>query len=83
MPELDTIRGLAILGVVVYHAFYWSRDFGLFTIWQRRFLALRMKALFPKILRQQPAASVEDRANSTELLSAEAQDSASPELSNL
>src|SRR5579864_2458270 len=26
MPELDSIRGLAILMVVVYHAFYWQND---------------------------------------------------------
>jgi peptidoglycan/LPS O-acetylase OafA/YrhL len=26
MPELDTIRGLAILMVVVYHGFYWQVD---------------------------------------------------------
>ena len=24
MPELDTIRGLAILGVLIYHGFYWN-----------------------------------------------------------
>ena len=26
MPELDTIRGLAILGVLLYHGFYWQID---------------------------------------------------------
>ncbi len=26
MPELDVIRGLAILMVVIYHAFYWQND---------------------------------------------------------
>lgn len=35
MPELDTIRGLAILGVIVYHAFYWSRDLSHFSPLQR------------------------------------------------
>jgi len=24
MPELDTLRGVAILGVLIYHAFYWN-----------------------------------------------------------
>jgi peptidoglycan/LPS O-acetylase OafA/YrhL len=24
MPELDTIRGLAVLGVLIYHSFYWN-----------------------------------------------------------
>lgn len=38
MPELDTIRGIAILGVVLYHAFYWGRDLSVFPVWQRRFL---------------------------------------------
>jgi peptidoglycan/LPS O-acetylase OafA/YrhL len=38
MPELDAIRGLAILAVVVYHAFYWARDLSLFPKWQRLFL---------------------------------------------
>jgi peptidoglycan/LPS O-acetylase OafA/YrhL len=40
MPELDTIRGLAILGVLVYHGFYWARDLSLYTPWQRIFLSL-------------------------------------------
>ena len=38
MPELDTIRGLAILGVVLHHAFYWVRDLSLYSPWQRVFL---------------------------------------------
>ncbi len=38
MPELDAIRGLAILGVVFYHAFYWVRDLSLYSPWQRVFL---------------------------------------------
>jgi peptidoglycan/LPS O-acetylase OafA/YrhL len=40
MPELDTIRGLAILGVLVYHGLYWARNFSLYTPWQRAFLKL-------------------------------------------
>ncbi len=40
MPELDSIRGLAILGVVVYHGLYWARDPSPFTPWQRRILSL-------------------------------------------
>jgi len=38
MPELDAIRGLAILGVVLYHLFYWVQDLRLFSHWQRIFL---------------------------------------------
>ena len=30
MPELDTIRGMAILGVLFYHGFYWARDLSLY-----------------------------------------------------
>src|SRR5690348_14161113 len=30
MPELDTVRGLAILMVVVYHGFYWQVDVSAF-----------------------------------------------------
>jgi peptidoglycan/LPS O-acetylase OafA/YrhL len=40
MPELDAIRGLAILGVLIYHGLYWSHDFPLYTPWQRAFLKL-------------------------------------------
>jgi peptidoglycan/LPS O-acetylase OafA/YrhL len=40
MPELDTIRGLAILGVLFYHGLYWARDLSHYLPWQRRFLAL-------------------------------------------
>jgi peptidoglycan/LPS O-acetylase OafA/YrhL len=40
MPELDTIRGMAILGVLIYHGLYWARDFSLYTPWQRAFLKL-------------------------------------------
>jgi peptidoglycan/LPS O-acetylase OafA/YrhL len=38
MPELDTIRGLAILGVLVYHGLCWARDFSLYLPWQRAVL---------------------------------------------
>src|SRR5258708_30548601 len=38
MPELDAIRGLAILGVVFYHGFYWARDLSAYSPWQRVFL---------------------------------------------
>ncbi|HET7105626.1 MAG TPA: acyltransferase [Candidatus Acidoferrum sp.] len=38
MPELDTIRGLAILGVILYHGFYWAHDLTAYTPWQRIFL---------------------------------------------
>lgn len=38
MPELDAIRGLAILGVVFYHGFYWTRDLTVYSFWQRVFL---------------------------------------------
>jgi peptidoglycan/LPS O-acetylase OafA/YrhL len=40
MPELDSIRGLAILGVLFYHGFYWQIDLGAFPLWQSRILTL-------------------------------------------
>jgi peptidoglycan/LPS O-acetylase OafA/YrhL len=40
MPELDTIRGLAILGVVFYHGFYWARELNGYSSGQRIFLKL-------------------------------------------
>jgi peptidoglycan/LPS O-acetylase OafA/YrhL len=40
MPELDTIRGLAVLGVLIYHGLCWARDFSLYTPWQRVVLKL-------------------------------------------
>jgi peptidoglycan/LPS O-acetylase OafA/YrhL len=40
MPELDTIRGLAILGVLIYHGLCWARDFSLYLPWQRAVLKL-------------------------------------------
>jgi peptidoglycan/LPS O-acetylase OafA/YrhL len=38
MPELDFIRGVAILGVVVYHAFYVEMGSDAYPHWQRLFL---------------------------------------------
>jgi peptidoglycan/LPS O-acetylase OafA/YrhL len=46
MPELDTIRGLAILGVLLYHGFYWARDLSLYTPWQRHFFTLMATGQF-------------------------------------
>jgi len=46
MPELDTLRGLAILGVVLYHCFYWARDFSPYSGWQRRILFLMSPGQF-------------------------------------
>lgn len=40
MPELDSIRGLAILGVVFYHGLYWAQDFSPFTPFERHLLFL-------------------------------------------
>lgn len=40
MPELDSIRGLAILGVVFYHGLYWARDSSPFTSVQKHVLFL-------------------------------------------
>jgi peptidoglycan/LPS O-acetylase OafA/YrhL len=40
MPELDAIRGLAILGVLVYHGLYWARDLSAYAPWQRAVLKL-------------------------------------------
>jgi peptidoglycan/LPS O-acetylase OafA/YrhL len=38
MPELDTIRGLAILGVLLYHGLYWQVDLSHFSGVERLFL---------------------------------------------
>ena len=46
MPELDTIRGLAILGVLVYHGFYWARDLSPYTRTQRLFFSLMAPGQF-------------------------------------
>jgi peptidoglycan/LPS O-acetylase OafA/YrhL len=40
MPELDSIRGLAILAVLFYHGFYWGIDLNAFPVWQRRLLTV-------------------------------------------
>jgi peptidoglycan/LPS O-acetylase OafA/YrhL len=39
MPELDTIRGIAVLAVMSLHAFYWQYSGLSFGPWSRRFLA--------------------------------------------
>lgn len=39
MPELDTVRGIAVLGVVLLHAFYWQYAGLSFGPWARRFMA--------------------------------------------
>jgi len=46
MPELDTIRGLAILGVLFYHGLYWARDLSVYAPWQRRILTLAAPGQF-------------------------------------
>ena len=46
MPELDTIRGLAILGVLFYHGLYWARDLSLYTPWQRHVFTLMAPGQF-------------------------------------
>lgn len=38
MPELDSIRGLAILGVLLYHGFYFTRDLSIYSSWHKIFL---------------------------------------------
>ena len=38
MPELDTIRGLAILAVLLYHGLYWQVDLSHFSKVEKRFL---------------------------------------------
>ncbi|HXM98602.1 MAG TPA: acyltransferase [Candidatus Dormibacteraeota bacterium] len=38
MPELDAVRGIAILGVVLYHAFYWKTDLTAFPHFERLFI---------------------------------------------
>jgi peptidoglycan/LPS O-acetylase OafA/YrhL len=38
MPELDSVRGLAILGVLFYHGFFWLTDTRHFTLSERMFV---------------------------------------------
>ena len=40
MPELDTIRGLAILGVLLYHGLYWQQDLSQFPKIERLILTV-------------------------------------------
>jgi peptidoglycan/LPS O-acetylase OafA/YrhL len=40
MPELDTIRGLAILGVVIYHGLRFARDISIYPPSERQFLSI-------------------------------------------
>lgn len=40
MPELDSIRGIAILAVVIYHGFYWQVNLTHFARWQSILLTL-------------------------------------------
>lgn len=40
MPELDTLRGIAVLGVVLLHAFYWQYAAFSFGRWARTFLSI-------------------------------------------
>ena len=40
MPELDAIRGLAILSVVFYRGFYWARNLKACSSGQRIFLKM-------------------------------------------
>lgn len=46
MPELDSMRGLAILGVLFYHGLYWARDITPFTSAEKRFLFLMSAGQF-------------------------------------
>src|SRR5271165_1120765 len=46
MPELDTIRGLAILGVLLYHGLYWARDLNPYPPWQRHILTVMAAGQF-------------------------------------
>jgi len=39
MPELDTLRGIAVIGVVALHGFYWQYGNFSFGPWARRFMA--------------------------------------------
>jgi peptidoglycan/LPS O-acetylase OafA/YrhL len=39
MPELDTLRGIAVIGVVLLHGFSWQYSGMSFSPWARRFMA--------------------------------------------
>jgi peptidoglycan/LPS O-acetylase OafA/YrhL len=38
MPELDTLRGIAVLGVLLLHGFYWRYGSSSFGLWSGRFM---------------------------------------------
>jgi peptidoglycan/LPS O-acetylase OafA/YrhL len=38
MPKLDAIRGVAILGVLLYHGLYWGLDISKFSTFERAVL---------------------------------------------
>src|SRR5277367_1474170 len=40
MPELDALRGIAVIGVLFYHGLYWARDLTAYSPWQARLLEL-------------------------------------------
>jgi peptidoglycan/LPS O-acetylase OafA/YrhL len=40
MPELDALRGIAVIGVLFYHGLYWARDLTPYSPWQARVLEL-------------------------------------------
>lgn len=39
MPELDTLRGIAVLGVLLHHGFYWRYGSSSFAPWVRPFMS--------------------------------------------
>lgn len=39
MPELDVLRGVAILSVVIYHGFYWMNGTDFHNRWVDRFMS--------------------------------------------
>jgi peptidoglycan/LPS O-acetylase OafA/YrhL len=40
MPELDSIRGVAVLAVILYHGLRWARDLSPYPVSQMRFLSV-------------------------------------------